>query len=114
VRLRDRCLGGKPRATSCCRPVDWDRFELDSLAKEIRRAGPPSDAERTIWAFEHVLVAARLDPELLGHVCAAAISMIATQTEMAPREVLEQLFRRSITDERWRGTYLPLLRAGQA
>jgi hypothetical protein len=90
--------------------VDWERFDLEELASEIRSSRPPADAERTIWAFEQVLAAARLDSELVGYLCVAAVSLLATESDTAPRDVLEQLFRRSISNQEWRERFLPLLR----
>ena len=88
--------------------MDWDRFELNDLAREIRANGKAVDAEKMIWAFEEGLRVARLDPELLSYLLAALACLVARLEECSPRDVLEAFFRRSIPDEEWRGRFLPL------
>ncbi|MFO7572396.1 MAG: hypothetical protein R6W48_07335, partial [Gaiellaceae bacterium] len=51
---------------------------------------------------------ARLDPELLRHLLVACVCLVAYEDEMSPREVLEQLFRRSVSDTEWRERFEPL------
>jgi hypothetical protein len=90
------------------RAVDWDAFDLDSLAEAVRARGHGPDSERMIWAFEEALRVARLDPELLPYLLAALTCLLARVEECSPRDVLEAFFRRSIPDEEWRARYLPL------
>jgi hypothetical protein len=91
--------------------IDWDSFELEPLAAEIRGGGGGADAERTIWAFEQVLAVARVDGILLEHLLTAAICLVARAEECSPRTVLETYFRRAVPDEIWRERFLPLLDA---
>jgi hypothetical protein len=88
--------------------VDWDRFEISGLAREIRATGNPADAEKTIWAFEEAVRVARIDPELLSYQLAAIACLIARLEGGSPRDVLEAFFRRSVADEDWRERFLPL------
>jgi hypothetical protein len=88
--------------------IDWDAFDLDRLAEDLRETRPGEDAERMIWAFERALGAARVDEQLLEYLLAACICLVAAATESSPREVLEAFFRRSVSDEDWRERYLPL------
>ena len=88
--------------------MDWDAFDLEELAAEIRRTERSADAERAIWAFEEAVRVARIDPELLPHLLAALTCLLARVGDVSPRDVLESYFRRSVTDERWRERYLPL------
>jgi hypothetical protein len=96
------------RPTADRRPVDWDRFDLDELAREIRAMAKAADAEKTIWAFEEALRVARIDPELLSYQLAAISCLIARRDGVSPRDVFEAFFRRSIADEHWRDRFLPL------
>jgi hypothetical protein len=95
-----------PRADS--EPVDWDRFELNGLAREIRATARPADAEKTIWAFEEAVRVARIDPELLRYQLAAISCLIARLDGGSPRDVFEAFFRRSVADDDWRERFLPL------
>jgi hypothetical protein len=88
--------------------VDWDRFELGHLAREIRADGKTADAEKMIWAFEEAVRVARIDPELLSYQLAALTCLIARLEGASPRDVLEAFFRRSIPDDDWRERFLPL------
>ena len=88
---------------------DWDGFDLDRLADDIRAATTPPDAEKTIWAFEEVLRVARIDDGLLEYVFVATLCLLARMGDCPPRSVLESFFRRSISDEAWREQVLPLL-----
>ena len=63
-----------------------------------------------VWAFERALRVAAIDTELLGHLLAATVCLIAADEDSTPRSVLETFFRRSISDSRWRAQYLPLFR----
>ncbi|MGH2921032.1 MAG: hypothetical protein ACRDKU_03075 [Gaiellaceae bacterium] len=88
--------------------MDWDRFELGDLAREIRADGKTADAEKMIWAFEEAVRVARIDPELLSYQLAALTCLIARLEGASPRDVLEAFFRRSIPDDDWRERFLPL------
>jgi hypothetical protein len=88
--------------------MDWDGFDLEPLARELRRTLTPPEAERMLWAFERALDVARVDDELVECLLAASICLAATRTGKTPRDVLESFFRRSVPDEVWRDRYLPL------
>lgn len=88
--------------------VDWTRFELESLAEELRETRPGPEAERLVWAFERALVAARVDEELLDCLLAACTCLLAASSGRSPRDVLEQYFRLAVPDDVWRERYLPL------
>ncbi|HYZ20171.1 MAG TPA: hypothetical protein VE615_11545 [Gaiellaceae bacterium] len=88
--------------------LDWDGFEIEELAGELRRHAPGPDAEKMIYAFEQAVAIARVDEELLSYVLAAVTCLIARMDDVTPRDVLETFFRRSITDQEWRDRYLPL------
>ena len=62
-----------------------------------------------IYAFERALDVVRIDPELLDCLLAAAVCLKASAEGVTPRHVLEQFFRRSVSDDEWRGRYLDLL-----
>ncbi len=89
--------------------MDWDDVDPERLFDEIRARRPGSDAERTVWAFERGLAVARLDPELLRHLLVACVCLVAYEERQSPRSVLEQLFRRSVSDREWRERFEPLL-----
>ena len=91
--------------------VDWDTFDAEALFEAIRDHGPASDAARTVWAFERALGVARVDPELLRHVVVACVCLVAHEERESPRSVLEQLFRRSVSDVEWRERFEPLFTA---
>ena len=88
--------------------MDWDAFDPEELFEAIRDQGPSSDAARTVWAFERGLSVARLDPELLRHLLVACVCLVAYEEGVSPRSVLEQLFRRSVTDTEWKERFGPL------
>ena len=88
--------------------MDWDEFEPEELFEAVRVRGPSSDAARTVWAFERSLAIARLDPELLRHLLVACVCLVAYEEETTPRAVLEQLFRRSVSDTEWKQRFEPL------
>ncbi|HET7857348.1 MAG TPA: hypothetical protein VFL41_12905 [Gaiellaceae bacterium] len=88
--------------------LDWDGFEIEELAGELRRHAPGPDAEKMIYAFEEAVRIARVDEELLSYVLAAVTCLIARMDDVTPRDVLEAFFRRSITDQEWRDRYLSL------
>ena len=87
----------------------WDAIELSALFGDIRQRFAGPDAERMIWAFERALETARLDERLLDYVLVATVCLVARAQSETPRTVLEQVFRRSVSDEEWRGRYAPLL-----
>jgi hypothetical protein len=89
--------------------VDWEHVDPERLFAAVRAYGPPPSAERTVWAFERALAVARLDPELLRHLLVACVSLVAYEEDQPPRAVLEQLFRRSVSDDEWRERFQALL-----
>jgi hypothetical protein len=89
--------------------MDWDTVDPEGLFAVIRARGQASDAERTIWAFERGIAVARLEPELLRHLLVACVCLVAYEDGQSPRAVLEQLFRRSVSDGEWRDHFEPLL-----
>lgn len=89
--------------------VEWRDVEPEALFEAIRERGAAPDAERTVWAFERALSVARLDPELLRHLLVAAVCLVAYEERQSPRAVLDELFRRSVSDGEWRERYEPLL-----
>ena len=88
--------------------MDWSGFDLDALAEQLRATNAGADAERLVWAFEEALRIARIDHDLLSSLLAATVSMLACAEESSPRAVLEQWFRRSVSDEVWVAQYRPL------
>jgi hypothetical protein len=88
--------------------VNWNTVDPERLFDAIRDRGPAADAERSIWAFERALVAARIDGDLLRHLLVACVCLVAHEEGETPRTVLERLFRRAISDEEWRTDYMPL------
>ena len=88
--------------------TDWDHFTLEPLAEELRRTQNAPDAEKMIWAFERALEVGRVDPDLLEHLLAAAVCLVAGRSGHSPRDVLETFFRRSVADEVWAERYRPL------
>jgi hypothetical protein len=89
--------------------MDWDRFDLEPLAEQIRLSRDGPDGERTIWALEQALDAARIDEQLLEYLLTASVCLLARVADCSPRTVLEEFFRRSVPDEVWRERFLPLL-----
>lgn len=89
--------------------VNWNTVDTERLFEAIRDRGPAADAERSVWAFERALVAARIDGALLRHLLVACVCLVAHEEGETPRAVLERLFRRAISDEEWREDYAPLL-----
>jgi hypothetical protein len=88
--------------------VDWHAFDAEHLADEIRAATGAVDGEKTVWAFEQALKAARVDEGLLEYVLVATVCLLARAWDCSPRTVLEAFFRRAVPDELWRDRYLPL------
>jgi hypothetical protein len=91
------------------RGMDWNTIDPEPLFEAIRQRGPASDAERSVWAFERALVAARMDRELLRHLLVACVCLVARDEGETPRTVLERLFRRAVSDGEWWDEYAPLL-----
>ena len=89
--------------------MEWDEVDASKLFERIRAEAPPADAERMIWALEHILAAARIDPVLLDHFAAAAICGLAYRDAETPKAVLDQLFRRTVNDDQWENDYASLL-----
>ena len=89
--------------------MEWENVEPDALFRAIRDRVPGSDAERTVWAFERAIAAAKLDPELLRHLLVACVCLVAYEEGKTPRAVLEEIFRRSVTDAEWRDRFAPLI-----
>jgi hypothetical protein len=88
--------------------VDWSTVDPEPLFDAIRERGPASDAERSVWAFERALVAARIDGDLLRHLLVACVCLVAHEEGETPRTVLERLFRRAVTDDEWFADFAPL------
>jgi hypothetical protein len=89
--------------------MDWEHVDPERLFSAIRADGPASGAERTVWAFERAIAAARIDPEMLRYLLVACVSLVAYEEGLPPRAVLEQLFRRAVSDDEWRERFEPLL-----
>jgi hypothetical protein len=88
--------------------VAVDESLLGRLADQLRRDPGGAEGEKMVWAFERALRVAAVDNELLGHLLAATVCLIAAEERSSPRTVLEAFFRRSVSDNRWRDEYLPL------
>jgi hypothetical protein len=88
--------------------IDWDGFDLEGLTRELRGNLHGPDADKLVWAFERAVEVARKDDDLLSYLTVATVCLLARLDESSPRSVLEAFFRRSISDEDWRRTYLPL------
>ena len=78
--------------------MDWNAIDAERLFDAIRERGPRADAERSIWAFERALVAARIDGSLLRHLLVACVCLVAHEEGETPRTVLERVFRRAVSD----------------
>jgi hypothetical protein len=89
--------------------VDWGAIDPERLFGAIRERGPAPDAERAVWAFEQALGVARIDGELLSHLLVACVCLLAYGEDESPRTLLEQAFRRSVSDDEWRERFAPLL-----
>jgi hypothetical protein len=88
--------------------VDWNSFDVEQLTRELRGNLNGPDADKLIWAFEEAVEVARIDDELLSYLVVASLCLLARVDDSSPRAVLEAFFRRSVSDEDWRRTYLPL------
>jgi hypothetical protein len=89
--------------------MDWDRLDTTNLFEELRARAGGADGERMVWAFERALDVARIDEHLLDYLLVAAVCLVAGSSSSTPRTVLEQFFRRSVSDDEWRARYAPLL-----
>jgi hypothetical protein len=89
--------------------MDWDTIDLSPLIGDIRDRFLGPDAEKMVWAFERALATARIDEHLLDYLLVAVVCMVAHAQGETPRTVLEQVFRRSVSDDEWRNRYAPLL-----
>jgi hypothetical protein len=89
---------------------DWHEVNLDKLVAELRATLPPAEAEKMVWAFEQALAVARIDGDLLRYLLAAVASLLARAEGSSPRAVFEAFFRRSVSDDDWRGRYATLLK----
>jgi hypothetical protein len=87
---------------------DWNSFDMERLAAQLRADPGGPEGERMIWAFEEALRVARAGDDLLPHFLAATTCLLARLEETTPRTVLEGFFRRSASDDAWRARYLPL------
>ena len=87
---------------------DWDAFDLEKLARDLREDPGGAEGERMVWAFEEALRIARTGEDLLPHFLAATTCLLARAEYITPRGVLEGFFRRSASDQAWRERYLPL------
>jgi hypothetical protein len=83
--------------------VDWDSFNLEEFTRELRGNLSGPDADKLIWAFEHAVEVVRTDDDLLSYLVVAILCLLARLDESSPRTVLEAFFRRSVSDEAWRG-----------
>jgi hypothetical protein len=88
--------------------MDWNAIDAERLFDAIRQRGPTADAERSVWAFERALVAARIDETLLRHLLVACVCLLAHAEDETPRTVLDRVFRRAVSDREWREEYAPL------
>lgn len=88
--------------------MDWDNVDPSALFERVREGSLGPDAERTIWAFERALAAARVDAHLLDYLLVASACLIAHAEQVTPRTVFEQYFRRAVADDDWRDRYAPL------
>jgi hypothetical protein len=89
--------------------MDWDQLDTTALFEELRRRTGGADGEKMVWAFERALDVARIDEHLLDYLLVAAVCLVAGGRRLTPRTVLEQFFRRSVSDDEWRSRYAPLL-----
>jgi hypothetical protein len=90
--------------------VNWAGFDFERLASGLEATVGRREADRMARAFTEALRIAQLDEELLGYLLVSVVCLLARVHGCSPRDVLENSFRRSITDEEWRQTYLPLFR----
>ena len=58
-----------------------------------------------MWAFERALQVARTDGALIENLVVASICLVAFERGETPRTILEQMFRRSVSDRDWQEKY---------
>jgi len=58
-----------------------------------------------VWAFERALQVARTDGALIENLVVASICLVAFERGETPRTILEQMFRRSVSDRDWQEKY---------
>ena len=85
--------------------MDWESFDPTPLFELIRERGPAPDAEQTVWAFERALQVAHTDAALVEHLVVASLCLLALERDETPRTILEQMFRRSVSDLDWQEKY---------
>jgi hypothetical protein len=85
-----------------------DEVVLERLGDFLRRSPGGAEGEKMVWAFERAFGVAGVDRELLGHLLAATVCLLAADEGSTPRTVLEAFFRRSVSDSQWREMYEPL------
>jgi hypothetical protein len=85
-----------------------DEVVLERLGDLLRSTPGGAEGEKMVWAFERAFGVAAVDRELLGHLLAATVCLMAADEGSTPRTVLEAFFRRAVSDDRWREVYEPL------
>jgi hypothetical protein len=85
-----------------------DDAVLERLGAFLRLTPGGPEGEKMVWAFERAFGVAEVDKELLGHLLAATVCLLAADEGSTPRTVLEAFFRRSVPDSQWREVYEPL------
>lgn len=104
-RPRQACAGAGRSGRDTQRDLDWEHFDPTPLFEAIRERGPAPDAEKTVWAFERALRVARTDGALVEHLVVAGVCLLAYEQGESPRTILEQMFRRSVSDLDWQEKY---------
>lgn len=89
--------------------MDWHETDLSTLYTHLRADLPPGEAEKTVFAFERALQVARVDGHLLEHLLVASVCLLSHAESRTPRDVLEEFFRRSPSDGRWRTRFASYL-----
>jgi hypothetical protein len=94
--------------------VDWENLDLTAVAEQLRRSHKEIEAERMIVAFEHCVELAKADEAFLDDVLVAVVCLLAHAHEKTPRDVLDECFKRAMTDTRWHADLAPLLSGKEA
>ena len=94
--------------------VEWEEIDLTALAQQLRRGRKEIEAERMIVAFEHCVELAKADEAFLDDVLVAVVCLLAHSHEKTPRDVLDECFKRAMTDTRWHADLAPLLSGKEA
>ena len=94
--------------------VDWENLDLTAVAEQLRRSHKEIEAERMIVAFEHCVELAKADEAFLDDVLVAVVCLLAHSHEKTPRDVLDECFKRAMTDTRWHADLAPLLSGKEA